>query len=220
MGKEKSEIGNRYGRLTVVERAENNGRGDAMWKCSCECGNTSVVKGGSLRSGRARSCGCLLSEKSKDRMQAMVTKHGGRGTNLYRVWCGIKERCLNENNKSYHNYGGRGITICDQWKDDFVAFRDWAMENGYKEGLEIDRKDNDGPYSPENCRWTTPVENCQNKRGVVPVVITDTRTGIEATVRTIAEASRMTGVSQNTIRRMVQGHRTKERQFLFRKKED
>ena len=91
--------------------------------------------------------------------------HGGYGTILHHIWLGIKCRCNNPKHKSYKDYGGRGITICPEWTNDYTKFRDWALSNGYQEGLEIDREDNDGNYEPKNCRWVTHKENCNNRRG-------------------------------------------------------
>ena len=94
-------------------------------------------------------------------------KHGGKGTRLYRIWNCIKDRCFNINNQAFENYGGRGITICPEWTNDYIAFRDWALSNGYKENLQINRINNNGNYEPNNCNWITSAENCQNKRNNV-----------------------------------------------------
>lgn len=218
MGNEKSELGKRHGRLTVIERVENATNGDAMWKCRCDCGKETIVRGRNLRKGHTKSCGCLHDEKARERMTSMLTKHGGSGTKLNNVWQSMKDRCSRKGSKEYHRYGGRGIVVCPEWRDDFAAFRDWALANGYHEGLTIDRIDNDGPYSPDNCRWITLNEQQCNRHGCIKVRITDLRTGIKTESRTIAEASRMTGVSQSTISRMIRGIQTKETQFIFDKK--
>ena len=120
--------GQRFGRLTVVERAENyvapNGRQAARWVCLCDCGNKTTVVGGDLRTGRTKSCGCFEQES---RYLSRNIIHGGFGTKLYNVWRGMKKRCYNPKNKFFKDYGGRGITVCDEWRDDFAKFRDWAV---------------------------------------------------------------------------------------------
>lgn len=219
MEKFKDEIGKKYGRLTVTKRAAYNNRGSALWECLCECGKTIVVSGSSLRKGHTRSCGCLRDEKARERMTAMRTKHGDSHTKLNRIWRGMKERCYNESNNSYQRYGSRGILVCPEWRDNFNAFRDWALANGYREGLTIERKDNDGHYSPENCCWMTLQKQQENKSTNVKVSIIDTETGTQTVTPTIASASRVTGVNQNTIRRIIQGTPTKEKRYIFKKGE-
>lgn len=146
--------GMRFGRLIVLQRCGSKG-GNAAWECACECGNKVVVKGNNLIFGTSRSCGCLERELVAERM----TTHGMSTTPLYRTWAGIKRRCYNRNLKVYQKYGAKGITMCDEWKDSFLAFCNWAVANGYKEGLTIDRIDSAGNYEPNNCQWLTRSEN-------------------------------------------------------------
>ena len=152
--------GQRFGRLTVEKRAGTSQNGNVLWACKCDCGNITVVKGYSLKNSITRSCGCLIAESTKDRN----TTHGLRKTRLYRIWANMKDRCLNSNAPGYLYYGGRGITICDEWKNDFLQFYDWAMANGYADDLSIDRIDNDKGYNPDNCRWATHSEQMRNRR--------------------------------------------------------
>lgn len=157
-------IGERFGRLTVIGRAPNNKKGNTMWNCLCDCGKTTTVVAYSLKKGRTQSCGCYHSECVAKTNKNTKTTHGEKKTRLYRIWHGMKQRCFNPNDKDYEKYGGRGITICDEWKEDFCKFRDWALDNGYSHELSIDRIENDGNYEPNNCRWATQSQQNSNRR--------------------------------------------------------
>lgn len=146
-----------FGRLTVIEEAGRDHKGEALWVCVCVCGATAIVRGNNLRSGKTRSCGCY----QKDRVKETKTTHNMSSTRLYRVWRGMLDRCTNKKNKSFINYGARGISVCQQWRDP-VVFMLWALKNGYSLGLEIDRKNNTGNYEPSNCRFITKLENLKN----------------------------------------------------------
>lgn len=150
--------GKRYGRLTVVKRVENKGS-QAAWLCICDCGNEKVAKSRDLRNGLVKSCGCLHKEIARGK----ALKHGCCKTKLYAVWNSMRQRCNNSNSKDFKHYGGRGISVCSKWSD-YLAFESWAIENGYKEGLTIDRENNDGNYCPENCRWITIEDQQHNRR--------------------------------------------------------
>lgn len=215
--------GRRFGRLTVIER--DTTRSGVVWKCRCDCGNTTSVLSGNLRKGFTRSCGCFRDDVNSERCSSDLTgkqfgrliaiqklengkwlcecgcgnktevstsnlvtnhtqscgclrdtkrseshtTHGGSGDRLHRIWRHMKDRCTNPHNKSYHRYGGRGISVCDEWMNDYSAFRSWALSHGYTENLTIDRIDNDGNYTPNNCQWLTASENSKKRHGrIIP----------------------------------------------------
>lgn len=151
--------GKRFGRLIVLERAATK-KHKTYWRCRCDCGNETSVLADSLRRGSTKSCGCLNRETTPKRPITMRQSH----LQLYNVWRGIKQRCHNPNYHSYNTYGGRGIKVCDEWRNSFDCFAEWADKNGYKIGLEIDRVDVDGDYSPINCRWVDDKKQANNRR--------------------------------------------------------
>lgn len=156
----KNLTGLRFGRLVVQYLDHYNDRHVPYWKCLCDCGKTHIVCGTSLTRGHTRSCGCLHDEKARER----ATKHGQTHTNLYYVWQAMRKRCLDKKNKDYCNYGARGITVCDEWANNYIPFQDWALKNGYKKGLLLDRIDNNKQYCPKNCRWATRFQQNNNTR--------------------------------------------------------
>jgi hypothetical protein len=146
--------GERFGSWTVIEYDED------YCLCRCDCGVRKFVLTNNLIRGLSRSCGCLRKKLCGEKF----TKHGRRGTRLYTIWCDMKARCNNKNSNNYHNYGGRGIDICEEWKNDFSPFFEWAIATGYNDSLSIDRKNVNGNYEPENCRWVNANIQQRNRR--------------------------------------------------------
>lgn len=154
--------GKHFGNWTVISRAENKGH-HTMWNCECSCGARKKVYATHLTSGLSPSCGCL----TRNVIGTLNYSHGKSKTRLYNIWCGIKGRCCNPNVSNFYLYGGRGITVCDEWNKSYESFEKWALENGYSDDLTIDRKDSNGNYCPENCRWSTPKEQSNNTRKTI-----------------------------------------------------
>lgn len=181
--------GQRFGKLTVIERAENyidkNGKKYTRWLCCCDCGNIKIFPTCSLKYGNAKSCGCSRYDSK--------TKHGMYGTSLYHIWSGMKQRCSQKNNERYKDYGGRGISYCEEWEE-FKNFATWAYQSGYKDGLSIERKDVNGNYCPENCCWITLPEQSKNRRPSLRLVDKD---GEE---RLMVDIAGEVGISANVVR--------------------
>ena len=158
-GCQDSLVGKRYGKLIVIEpygkKERSGGKFVNLWKCKCDCGNYTVTDTNSLNKGHTKSCGCL------------ATKHLMNKSRLHQIWCGMRKRCSNPNCIAYNNYGGRGISVCNEWSDNengFVNFMKWSYNNGYLETLTLDRIDVNGNYSPNKCRWISKKEQARNTR--------------------------------------------------------
>ena len=165
MSELKNISGQRFGRLIVLYR-DNPKNGKTYWVCQCDCGKQTNVYGLKLRNGETKSCGCLRNEMTSK----IQKRHGLTKTTLHNAWINMKTRCDNPIHNEYHRYGGRGITYCEEWKD-FDNFMKWSLSNGFKEEkdergknlLSLDRIDNNKNYCPENCKWSTRIEQARNK---------------------------------------------------------
>jgi len=189
-------IGRQFHRLLVIaEEGQRDKRGHVVWSCVCDCGNKSFVSGDKLKSGNTQSCGCLFAEK---RAAGSYRSHGKTGSRVYRIWVNMISRCTRPSTSCWHNYGGRGITVCDRWRNSFEAFLE-DMGEPPTGKHSIDRIDNDGNYEPSNCRWVTKNEQSFNTRRTKIVVIA-------GTPYTLLELSALHGVSPKLIRtRIYQG---------------
>lgn len=183
-------IGKRFNMLTVISRAENkNGR--VYWNCRCDCGVVKPILGQNLTNFYAKSCGCFNRLSASKRMKQQQYREYDTQTRLYEIWKNMKARCSPRDPSG--NYYNRGIRICGEWQDNYKNFLDWAMANGYRDDLTIDRIDNNKGYSPDNCRWATPTEQGNNKR-------TNRYIEYNGQVMTMMEWSRKLGISYNTIK--------------------
>lgn len=182
--------GKRFKKLIVLEYSYNK-KGQRIWRCQCDCGNITYVSTAKLKSNNTKSCGCLRRETKSNFL------HGKHNDRLYHIWQGMKERCYNSNSIKFKNYGGKGITVCDEWKNDFMLFYNWAISNGYdytktRKEQSLDRIDVNGNYEPNNCRWITHSKNCRNKNNNVYL----TKNGMS---KTIAEWCEELNLNQRTI---------------------
>lgn len=181
--------GQQFGELTVVKRIDRK-----TWECKCSCGKVTTAYVYRLKNGGKKSCGCLSkSSQHKAKTNGYVLHP------LYACYYRMRRRCESKADKSYLRYGGRGIKVCDEWKNDIMAFIKWGIENGYQEGLSIDRIDNDGDYSPDNCRWADATQQSNNRR-------TNKFVTYKGETHTVAEWSRIVGIRPLTLNaRLVSG---------------
>ena len=191
--------GQKFGKLTVIERngytADKDGKRISMWLCKCECGNTATVSQKLLVTGGKKSCGCIRKYYKGNKLE----QHGKSHTRIYAIYCRIFTRCENPNDMHYKDYGARGIKICDEWKNSFQAFYEWAMNNGYKDNLSIDRIDVNGNYEPNNCRWATAEQQQNNRRCNVRYLVN----GEELLMKQIVEKY---GIPDSTLRGRMKSH--------------
>lgn len=198
MGKFIDLTGQKFGRLTVIERAENYvppcGRAQIQWRCKCECGNVCIVSGTHLKSERVYSCGCVRKSTTSEAAQKRFLTHGKSKDVIYRTWINIKSRCYNTHSKRYKDHGGRGITVCDRWRNSYNAFyEDVSKLPHFRErGYSLDRVDNDGNYELNNVRWATPIEQANNKRNNCLITY-------NGRTQTATEWARETGIKRTTI---------------------
>ncbi len=184
-------VGRKFGRLTVIKRVENNKDGRACFLCACDCGKMSTVSGKRLLRGATKSCGCGEFRFTTENR----TTHGASKSSLYRVWADNKGKCADKKNK---HYGGAGVGFFGEWADSFEAFAKWAIANGYKEGLELERIDKGGDFEPGNCRWATHIQIARNltRANAVPIRFL-------GEAKSLTEWAEIVGIQRGTLWRRI-----------------
>ena len=184
---QKVEVGEKYNRLTIIELLPG-----AKVRCRCDCGNEIITRRDQVKEGISRSCGCYHKEVTG----AIHRTHGLTHHKLYKPWPNMRSRCKNPNAAKYELYGGRGIMVCGEWDNDFMAFYNWAIASGWKEGLSIDRIDPNGNYCPENCRWVDMETQANNRSNNIYVEYNGER-------MTISQLEKKTGLKRNEIQKRL-----------------
>lgn len=190
-GRIKDITNQRFGNLIALKYVGSNNDKKAMWECICDCGNTYVTTGKSLRLNLTTSCGCVKIQRAIQMGNKNKT-HGKTKTRLYNIWHGMKKRCYTESDTSFKYYGGKGIRVCDEWVNSFESFEEWSIKNGYSENLTLDRINPKGDYEPGNCRWSDWVTQGNNRSNNVFVVF-------EGEEMTKAEVARKIGISSQLL---------------------
>lgn len=198
--------GQRFGRLVVIGVDDRNTR-KTYYYCRCDCGTVKSIRSDGLLSGAVQSCGCLHKEVATENVQ-QNHKHKMSRTRPYEIWQGMKKRCYNPNDVRYDRYGGRGITVCDEWREDFSAFYSWALANGYADNLTIDRIDNNKGYSPDNCRWADAETQCRNRSSNIKITIGNA-------TKTLTEWCEIFDVDYKTVRARYNNNKFRGIEDLF-----
>ena len=201
MGKVKDISGQKINGWYIICEYGRNKSGGAMFLCKCDCGNIRVVDGRSIRSGSSKNCGCKRNAETARRIKVISTKHGGKKERLYGIWRGMLDRCNNPKSPFYYRYGGRGIFVCNEWQESYASFRGWAVSSGYNKDASrgectIDRINNDDGYTPNNCRWITLKQQCNNRS-------TNHLIEHNGVIHTLTEWSEITGIRKDTLRRRI-----------------
>ena len=181
--------GQKFGKLTVLSYSHSDKNHFAYYLCKCECGNTKIVRASNLISGDTKTCGCY-NKTTKENGGRLV--HGLSDTRLYKIWSHLISRCYNPKDRAYKNYGGRGISVCPEWKNDISNFYNWVLENGYKDNLTIDRINNNGNYEPSNCRFVDDKIQSNNRRNNHPITINNE-------THNLTEWSRIYNIAHSTV---------------------
>lgn len=190
--------GQKFGRLTCLRDVGRSKGHNAMWLCRCECGNETIVNAGNLtRPNRGtKSCGCILRETAPHTTHSLYYDEDGKRSRLNHIWDGMKQRCLNPNDAHFKDYGGRGISICHEWLN-YSSFHEWAMANGYKGNLTIERKEINGNYEPSNCCWIPHSKQSRNRRSTHFI----TFNGVK---KSLAEWGKIIGIDPSGLRRRLE----------------